>query len=121
MKNLLMAFILLGLASCQKETVERFSPMDLGVIHTDMSMNMPVGYPFNTPLKIKISHIDWEFHEEYITKNGIDYLGHWNTTQDTFYLGIQKTFMVGDTIVEQYDSPENIESWGIVRQETKHY
>lgn len=117
-----MGFILLALASCQKETVqERISPMDLGIIHTDMSMNMPTGYPFNTPLKLSISHIDWEFNEEYIVKNNIEFLGHWNSTQDTFYYGIQKTFMVGDTIVQQFDSPENIESWGIVRQETKFY
>ena len=122
MKNLLTALILLGLASCQKETVqERVSPMDLGVIHTDMVINMPVGYPFNTPLKTRIQHTDWEFHEEYVVEGQQEFLGHWNVEQDTFYYGSVKLFMDGDTIIEQFDSYENVPAWGIVRQVSKHY
>lgn len=123
MKHLLIVFILLGLASCKKETeiVERISPMDLGVIHTDISMNMPIGYPFNTPLKIKINHIDWEFFEEYVVQGQQEFLGHWNTQQDTFYYGTIKLFMNGDTIVKQVDSYENVSAWGVVRMETKYY
>lgn len=122
MKNLLTALILLGLASCKKEVVqERVSPMDLGVIHTDMSMNMPVGYPFNTPLKIRINHTDWEFFEEYVVADSQEFLGHWNPEQDTFYYGTVKLFMAGDTIIKQLDSYENVPAWGIVRQVSKYY